>query len=440
LPEVVLQINNSPPTANNFNAVVFGAYAFGAIPNGIFSIEKFNHKGTFSFTMMFAFEKILAMQTTVSTVEKAVAEGLRDQLPLKGLAGVSIRNVRERSDQPFDISFDLISGKNRIQVLGEIKAAFTPRSLEQIAPWIRRLRSLRTDVSVAVIAPVLSSQAQAFCIQNGVDFLDLAGNVFINVPGKFTLQRSGIRARTESVATSQSARNVNVYSGRYSRVLRVLLENPTSWTVTGIVRELEAESNRFKGRFPGPPVDFKISTGSVSKAVASLEEQIGVRRRGTAVVVPEPLRLLQQWAEKYKERYRWRLRSSFMTANPFGRDLATIAKGIGPIIKGAYAFSGAIAASFSAPFVDIDMADLFILNGEAGTLLREIRPQDDDGPRLRLIIPYDPGVFMYLQKIDTASVVSPIQAYLDLYARGGRDLKQAEYLLDAVIQRKWRTA
>ncbi len=27
-------------------------------------------------------------------------------------------------------------------------------------------------------------------------------------------------------------------------------------------------------------------------------------------------------------------------------------------------------------------------------------------------------------------VVSPIQAYLDLYARGGRDLKQAEYLLD----------
>jgi hypothetical protein len=81
-----------------------------------------------------------------------------------------------------------------VQVLGEIKPSFSPRLLEEIGPWIRRLKSLRADISVAVLAPVLSPQAQAYCIQNGIDFLDLAGNVFINVPGKFTLQRSGVRA------------------------------------------------------------------------------------------------------------------------------------------------------------------------------------------------------------------------------------------------------
>jgi len=32
-------------------------------------------------------------------------------------------------------------------------------------------------------------------------------------------------------------------------------------------------------------VDFKISLVSVSKAVAGLEEELGMRRRGTAVIV-----------------------------------------------------------------------------------------------------------------------------------------------------------
>jgi len=49
-------------------------------------------------------------------------------------------------------------------------------------------------------------------------------------------------------------------------------------------------------------------------------------------------------------------------------------------------------------------------------------------------------VFMYSKPVGAALVVSRIQAYLDLYARGGRDLKQAEYLLNNVIQPKWRSA
>jgi hypothetical protein len=61
-------------------------------------------------------------------------------------------------------------------------------------------------------------------------------------------------------------------------------------------------------------------------------------------------------------------------------------------------------------------------------------------PRLRVITPYDAGVFMYAQLLGPALVASPAQVYLDLYARGGRDLKQAEYLLDHVIRPQWRTA
>jgi hypothetical protein len=370
-----------------------------------------------------------------------VAEALREQIPLKGLPGVSIQNVREQPEQQFDISFELLSGPNRILVLGEIKSTFSPRLLEEIGPWIRRLKSLRPDVSVAVIAPLLSPQAQAFCIQNGIDFLDLAGNVFINVPGKFTLQRNGMRARSEFGTPAESARIVNVFSGRFSRVLRVLLEQPRSWTVTEIARELERESARFTQQYPGADVDFKISPGSISKAATGLEEQLAVRRRGTAILVPEPRRLLEQWAEKYKERYRWRLRSSFQAGNPFGSQLAAIAKGIGPMVQGAYAFSGAIAAASDAPFIDIEVVDVFVLGGAASAVaFRDLKSEASSAPPLRVITPYDAGVFMYAKEVGRAPIVSPVQAYLDLYARGGRDLKQAEYLLNNVIQPRWKSA
>jgi hypothetical protein len=374
-------------------------------------------------------------------MENTIAEALRNQIPVRALPGVSIANVQEQSEQPFDISFDLLSGPNQIRVLGEVKPTFSPRVLEEIGPWIRRLKSLRTDVAVAVIAPQLSSQAQTFCIENGIDFLDLAGNVFINVPGKFTLQRNGMRASAEFAVPSQSARTANVFSGRFSRVLRVLLQQPRPWSISEIARELEKESTQFRERFPDTDVDFTISQGSVSKAITGLEEQLGVRRRGTAIVVPEPARLLQQWADKYKERYRWRLRSSFQTGNPFGRDLTKIADGISPLLQGVYAFTGAIAATKDAPFIDIDIVDVFATSGASDAMgLRSLKSQASSGPPIRVITPYDAGVFMYSNLFEKALVVSPVQAYLDLYARGGRDLKQAEYLLDNVIQQQWRSA
>jgi hypothetical protein len=372
--------------------------------------------------------------------EQVIVEALRKQTPVRDLPGVSISNVRAQSEQPFDVSFEVRSGSNRVQVLGEIKPAFSPRLLEEISPWIQRLKSLRTDVAVAVIAPILSPQAQALCVKNAIDFIDLAGNISINVPGKFTLQRSGMKSREVMPSSLDSQRNINVFSGRSSRILRVLLEKPQNWNITGLAKELAAESNRFRDIAPGARIKFEISLGSVSKAIASLEEQLLVRRRDGNIVVPEPTRLLLQWAEKYKERYRWRLRSSFQTSNPFGRDLEAISAGIQGLAPRIYAFSGAMAASIEAPFVDIEVIDIFLTLTDNDSKLRSLKAQKSVGPALRFIYPYDDGVFMYAKKVGNALVVSAVQAYLDLYARGGRDVKQAEVLLNSTIQRRWSAA
>lgn len=230
-----------------------------------------------------------------------------------------------------------------------------------------------------------------------------------------------------------------MFSGRTSRILRVLLESLKTWTLSEIARELDAETNRFLTIFPEAQIDFQVSLGSISKAVASLEEQLGIRRRGTSLIVPEPQRLLQQWAEKYRERYRWRLRSSFQANNPFGRDLTQINQALQSLVTTPYVFSGAMAAA-DAPFVDIDQVEVFMLAGSEDRKLRELRNEPNVGPKLRFTYPYDEGVFMYSRLVAKTPLASPIQAYLDLFARGGRDFKQADYLLANVIQPRWGAA
>jgi hypothetical protein len=372
-------------------------------------------------------------------IEASISDALQKQLPVEDLPGISISDVQSRPEEPFDVSFELISGTNRVRVLGEVKRTFTPSILQQIAPWVERFKSLRPDVAIAVISPMFSQQAQAYCIQNRLNFLDLAGNIFIDVPGKLTVQRTGRRIKGISALDSEGPRSLNVFSGRTSRILRVLLENSKTWTLSEIARELDAETNRFSTIFPGAQINFQVSLGSISKAIASLEEQLWIRRRGTSLIVPEPQRLLQQWAEKYRERYRWRLRSSFQANNPFGRDLTQINQALQSLITTPYVFSGAMAAA-DAPFVDIDQVEVFLLAGSEDRNLRELRSEPNVGPKLRFTYPYDEGVFMYSRLVAKTPLASPIQAYLDLFARGGRDLKQADYLLANVIQPRWGAA
>ena len=75
---------------------------------------------------------------------------------------------------------------------------------------------------------------------------------------------------------------MNVFSGRASRVLRVLLEKPKVWSLTDIGKELAAEAKRVE-RILRQPMEFAVSQGSISKVLSSLEEQLWIRRKGSAV-------------------------------------------------------------------------------------------------------------------------------------------------------------
>jgi hypothetical protein len=375
-----------------------------------------------------------------ATLEQTIIDNLRAQTPLVGLPGVRLSEVKAAPAGPFDVSFQMESGPSRIQVLADIKPYFTPKALEAIAPWIARLKTVQPEAAFAIITPYLSQQAQEFCIEKGIDFIDLAGNVSINVPGRFVLRRLGMK-RTQPLDPRMSPGILDVYSGRASRVLRVLLQKPGQWSLSEIAAELAKESreNPFSknASATNPSFRFEISLGTISKALATLEQELWIRRRNSAILMPEPRRLLTRWAEKYKERYRWRLRSSFTSVNPFGSDLVVVNRELSSLGSNSYAFTGAAAAAIAAPFVDLEVIDIFVGSPESAQRFRQLKGRASSGPDIRFISPYDFGAFMYARRQSDIPIVSDVQAYLDLYARGGRDLKQADYLLENRILPAW---
>ena len=119
--------------------------------------------------------------------EREILQALKNNEPFKGLPNVRVANVVLQpggTPSKFDAKFDLQFGGTSVEVYAEIKNTCTPKQVEQIGPWLSRLKAAQKGVAFALVCPGISPQSQRLCFESNVDFIDLAGNVSINVPGK----------------------------------------------------------------------------------------------------------------------------------------------------------------------------------------------------------------------------------------------------------------
>jgi len=358
-----------------------------------------------------------------------IVESLRQGEPFAGMPQILVENVsfEERAATKAEANLTLNAGGRRVPVVLEVKTLCTPRIAEQLVPWLAQIKRARPGSAVALVCPRISPDSQRLCAENEVDFIDLSGNVYLNVPGTIYVLRTGMKAAPESSRTTFR----DPFSGRASRVLRVLLNRRQVWRPGEIASALEEESERLG-------VDFRISLPTISKTLKSLEEELLIRRNGSLVTVPDPKRILMRWAEKYRERYRRRARTAVQIPNPFGATAEDVAKGLEGL-EGTMAFTGAAAASEKAPLVDVDSMEIAATPSTA-KLIQSRAQGPKRGPDLRIVFPADDGVFLYGTNLGSIPLVSEIQMFLDLYARGGRDTKQADLLMTSVIEPRWRAA
>lgn len=368
-----------------------------------------------------------------------ILEGLQSGKPFEGMANIRVVKAklgsegelaRESAARP-DVIMVIDFAGTTVTIYGELKSQVTPRIVRELAPWLARVKELNPSKIYALICPYLSPTNQMYCLNNGIDFIDLSGNVSIQIPGKIWIQRLNC---PNLYRTSQLVRNP--FSGSSSRVIRVLLQNPNAiWSNSRIEEELSNESKRWRR-----PNLFAISQSTISKTIQSLEEEVLVRRDGRKIVTPDPRQLLFRWAEKYREIWKREKRKSWISKNPIGFDIEESCRGLKNEFEGFEPlYTGSAAANLVAPFVNIDRFDIFIIDPSVSEMLRGWSVDQGVGPDFQFVEPYDQGVLMYARQKKGVTIASDIQIYLDCYARGGRDAKQAEYLFTKVIETRWQS-
>lgn len=369
-----------------------------------------------------------------------ILKSLEKGEPFKDLSGVKLvgieaepmKDTLDSKARP-DVVINLDFSGTRVTLYGLVKSQITPKSLNELSYWIRKLNSpVQKGFPYILICAYLSPKSQRYCLDNDLGFIDMCGNVSINVPGKVFIRRLD---QANIYKTDNQPRNP--FGGASSRVLRVLLNAPKrKWSVGDIYYEISMESSRNENLEP-----FTLSLSSVSKTIDALSESLLVQRELRKLLVLDPNKLLFEWAEKYVQRYRFMRRASWTCKNPFGLDYKESLDGLLQKFPNAnIAVTGTAAANLKAPYVNVDRIDVYALDDNTREALRAFANGSDRrlGPDFLFMTPYDRGVAMYPNIKDNVKAVSDIQSYLDCYARGGRDAEQAEYLLKNVIEPGWR--
>lgn len=218
----------------------------------------------------------------------------------------------------------------------------------------------------------------------------------------------------------------NIFDTKSSRIIRVLLSSPSR---TWVLRELAGEAS--------------LSLGMAYYVTSSLVEAgYMIRNDSSKLTLTDPQRLIRRWAAY----------NNYLSANKFFEYYTFDAEfeaflsrfsSVPDSLKDAYALTLHAGAWLVAPYVRPTDFHIYVhprlskkeLTAFAQSL--KLSPIERSG-NVRLVSPYDEGVFYGSALIDNVRVVSSVQLYVDLYSFPGRGEEAAEKLLDK-ITKEWKT-
>jgi hypothetical protein len=209
----------------------------------------------------------------------------------------------------------------------------------------------------------------------------------------------------------------NIFETKSSRVIRVLSSNPGSkWTI----RELASEA--------------RMSYGYVHAVVANLMQSgYLLRNQANRLELVDPIRLIKRWAAYHQ----FNTVNEMLPYYTFEREIDTL---IGKFrdVATDYALTSLSGAWLVVPQVRPVVIEAYIHDtSQAEKLSRELqlKPIPREG-NVRLIVPYDEGVFYQAQRIGAVQIVSNIQLYVDLYNYPARG-EEASLPVLGLVEKAW---
>lgn len=288
----------------------------------------------------------------------------------------------------------------------DVRASGAPSRLPHALRQLTAGGPRRAGAYPVLASSFLSPRARELCREEGVGYLDLAGNCYLQFTD-FHLQK--IVDRNPFPARGRPA---SLFSPVSSRLLRVLLEEPArAWRLV----ELAATA--------------RVSLGQASNVCRRLAEEAYAARVERRFRLTQPGPLLDAWRQAYT--IRRHLAAYYYS---FERDPDQLARRVAAVAAERgwrYAVTSFAAARLVAPFVHgVGTVQWYLGEDAAAAQWAEaldLRPVEA-GPNAVLLIPQDAGVLHRTQTVDGITLVGTVQLYLDLASEPGRGLEQADFL------------
>lgn len=323
-------------------------------------------------------------------------------------------------DRSPDAVWLLRSGSDEWRFLVEFKSTLWPSGVKTLAAKATALAAEVDADRYLVIVPRVTERTGKFLERCGIDYIDLRGNIRVNVPGRLLVRsRGGPEASPDDLPIPKD-RIANPFAGKASRIVRALLAEPLRWWgVTELAETVE------------------VSAGLSVKTLRALETDLYIRRdHRRSVRLADGESLLRRWAAVSGPAFRDAAR--FTSPIPDPDELAVwLSKRLGGMdIR--YALSRLSAARFVEPYAPARVVDVYV-NREPDELELDLELfRVDMGESVRLLRAPDAGVLHFTEEREGVRIVNPVQLFVDLANGRGREGDVAERLLENHLRQAWK--
>lgn len=334
------------------------------------------------------------------------------QAALREAPGLTVLDIEAANDLK-DASVDFVchvefDGRRHI-VVGEVKASGQPRHVQgallRLKQYVGKQRG--PDPATPVfIAPYLSEDARALCVEHEVGYLDFEGNARIVFPG-FFLSRS---VAGKPPAERRQLRSL--FKPKSASVLRTMLREPSKrWRVA----ELASASS--------------ASVGHVSNVRNSLLDRGWAEVSEEGVFLSHPDGLLDAWRDDYASPGGDR-RAFYTTLHGASFEDVIREWGTGLALDGLAILSSFSAANWLAPYARTG-SQYFYADEEGADRLRQLLSLSPAGRGENVVVTVLDDLALFNDSVEAADGIhctSPVQTYLDLCVSGERGREAAEHL------------
>ena len=319
------------------------------------------------------------------------------------------RESKSKFDYLYLVSFQRQNENKTLLVRFEVSGQ--PRSARAAVNELIIFQSRQLGDYGVFVAPYISDASAEICESNGIGYIDFSGNCRLDFDGAYI----EIKGNPNRFVRKSGLKSL--FKPKAERILRALICEPKrQWLALDLAESTE------------------VSIGQVSNVRKLLLEREWIEDQKTGIRLIEPLQMLASWLIEYQSD-----RSTVYELYSMGSvgDIESTISSFCNSTGTRYAFTSFSGASRYAPFTTYRTVNVYMDISARNINELPFKPVTS-GANIRIISPYDNGVFYGTRSIRGQSMASPIQCYLDLKDEKARGEEAAEALLEQVIKPSWQ--